>query len=133
MTCRWWNTYKLMQVIGLPTRAVYTATATFFSIPHINPCRNTPFLFPLKNILRGVSMNSRVLTISGVSPYTDSKGRFVVVPLIRLQGKWLEALGFCPRCRVKVLEYQNKLIIELVKEDLLCQELGSTPLLKKIY
>ena len=62
-------------------------------------------------------MNTRILTVSAISPYEDKKGRFVLIPIIRLQGKWLEELGFCPGCKVQVLEYKNKIILTLVKED----------------
>jgi len=62
-------------------------------------------------------MNTRFLTISGALPYADKKGRFVLVPLIRLQGKWLEGLGFCSGSKIQVLEQENKIIIEVVKED----------------
>ena len=39
-------------------------------------------------------MGSRVLTVSGVWTHTTEGGKNVKVPFIRLQGKWVEKLGF---------------------------------------
>lgn len=62
-------------------------------------------------------MDTRILTVYTTSPYSDFRGRFIEVPLIRLQGKWLERLGFQAGHKVQVLEHKNKLTIKLVKED----------------
>jgi len=39
------------------------------------------------------------------------------IPCIRLQGRWLEELGFRKGCGVVVGENAGRLIIELVKEN----------------
>ncbi len=44
----------------------------------------------------------RILKITGFSSHTNSEGACVVVPSIRLQGKWLEKLGFTIGSRVLV-------------------------------
>ena len=62
-------------------------------------------------------MNTRILTVSRISPYSDSRGRFIEVPLIRLQGRWFERLGFHVGSKVQVLAYKDKIILKLVKED----------------
>jgi len=61
-------------------------------------------------------MNTRILTVYTISPYSDSRGRFVEVPLVRLQGKWFEKLGFQAGSKVQVLEYNNKIIIKVLKD-----------------
>ena len=61
-------------------------------------------------------MNTRIITVSGISPYSDSKGRFVQIPLVRLQGKWIEKLGFHTGSKIKVYENNGEIILTLVKE-----------------
>jgi len=55
-------------------------------------------------------MSSRILTISGISQYNNKEK-----PLIRLQGKWLERLGFFAHGEVVVEEKYGKLTVEPVQ------------------
>lgn len=57
----------------------------------------------------------RLLTVSSV--YINNQQ----IPQIRIQGKWLNNLGFCIRCRVEVEEKQGELVIRLVKVDLVTE------------
>lgn len=57
-------------------------------------------------------MKERKLTISYI--HFDKKP----VPYIRLSGAWLKSLGFQTGRKVKVLEEQGRLVIELVKEEI---------------
>lgn len=61
-------------------------------------------------------MNTRILTVSSISPYADAKGKFVEVPLVRLQGKWFQKLGFHIGSKVRVYESSNAIIIKLLKD-----------------
>ena len=61
-------------------------------------------------------MNARILTVSAISPYANKKGRFVLIPIIRLQGKWLDTLGFQIGSKVKVYENGKTIIIKLLKD-----------------
>ncbi len=61
-------------------------------------------------------MNTRILTVSGVSPYVDSKGSYVQVPIVRLQGKWFQKLGFHIGSKVKVYECDKAIVIKLLKD-----------------
>lgn len=60
-------------------------------------------------------MVSKVLSVYGTANYTDSYGRFVEVPLIRLQGKWVEKLGFKPKDKVKVYASNGLIILKLIE------------------
>lgn len=62
-------------------------------------------------------MHTRVLKVCGVMPYTTSSGRFVEVPVIRLQGKWLKKLGFTPGKRVRVSRQGEALIIQQLQQE----------------
>lgn len=53
----------------------------------------------------------RVLTISGA--FINNQ----LIPQIRIQGKWLNDLGFCIRCKVEVEEKQGELKITIMKDD----------------
>lgn len=46
-----------------------------------------------------------------------SLGKRVRVPAIRLEGKWLEDLGFQQGERVQIEQRKNKLIITVIKHD----------------
>ena len=51
----------------------------------------------------------RLLTVSGA--FINNQ----LIPQIRIQGKWLNDLGFSVRCRVEVEEKQGQLVIRLIK------------------
>lgn len=55
-------------------------------------------------------MNSRILTISYLYQSTNDRNP---VPTIRLQGRWLEELGFCIGYKVTVQGSHNELVIKL--------------------
>jgi hypothetical protein len=50
----------------------------------------------------------RILTVS--SAFVNNQ----LIPQIRIQGKWLNDLGFCIRCRVEVEEREGELKIKLI-------------------
>lgn len=58
-------------------------------------------------------MSSRILAVSGLYASTFCNKP---VPAIRLQGRWLEGLGFCIGRKVEVVESQEEIIIRVVKE-----------------
>ena len=74
---------------------------------------NKALLFFLsKQKLRGViNMSSRMLTVSGVYPNSSIKP----VPAVRVQGKWLENIGFCVGCKVEIYESAGEITIKLAK------------------
>ena len=60
-------------------------------------------------------MSSRVLTISGL--YTSPSSR-KPVPAVRVQGKWLENIGFRIGDKVEIYEANQEIVIRLAKEPL---------------
>ena len=56
-------------------------------------------------------MATRVLTVSGFSPSFRKE-----YPFIRLQGKWLESLGFGIGKKITVEERQDELVLKVVSE-----------------
>lgn len=58
-------------------------------------------------------MSSRVLTISGL--YTSPSSR-KPVPAVRVQGKWLQDLGFRIGDKVEIYESKEAITIRLAKE-----------------
>jgi hypothetical protein len=74
---------------------------------------NKALLFFLSNLkLRGViNMSSRILTISGFYPSSSLKP----VPAVRVQGKWLENIGFCVGCKVEIYESAGEITIKLAE------------------
>ena len=74
-------------------------------------------------------MSQRVLTISGLY---QSSSSYKPVPAIRIQGKWLEKLGFTIRSKVKVCEGTEEINIKLVKEDShACENIQGLPFRRK--
>ena len=63
-------------------------------------------------------MGSRILTVSGVWTRIPIGKENVKVPFIRLQGKWVEKLGFKVGSKVMVSKGAGELTIRLLKEDL---------------
>lgn len=61
-------------------------------------------------------MNLRTLTVSSITNYSRVKNDFSTYPLIRLQGKWLEKLGFNIGDKVQVIEDKEQLIIKIIKD-----------------
>jgi hypothetical protein len=57
-------------------------------------------------------MGSRVLKVRRVI-YTNTRGHFVKVPSIRIQGKWLEQLGFTIGCFLEVIENTNEITLKV--------------------
>ena len=57
-------------------------------------------------------MGSRVLKVRRVI-YTNTRGHFVKVPSITLQGKWLEKLGFTIGCFLEVIENTDEIILKV--------------------
>ena len=60
-------------------------------------------------------MASRVLKVCAVFPYTNQHGRFVKVPSIKLQGRWLEALGFTTDRMVEVMESVGEITLKIIQ------------------
>lgn len=58
-------------------------------------------------------MSSRVLTVSGL--YTSPSSR-EPVPAVRVQGKWLQELGFRIGDRVEIYANREEITIRLVSE-----------------
>ena len=59
----------------------------------------------------------RTLTVSRVFLYRNAKCKDVEAPSIRVQGKWLESLGFTFGSKVEVLEKQGEITIRLMEGD----------------
>ncbi|MEW9702977.1 SymE family type I addiction module toxin [Paenibacillus sp. SI8] len=57
----------------------------------------------------------RKLTVSRAFLYRNTKFQVVEAPAIRVQGKWLEALGFLSGCKVEVLEKHGEITIRLLE------------------
>ncbi len=57
----------------------------------------------------------RILKITELSSHINSEGDCVVVPSIRLQGKWLEKLGFDIGRKVLVSEEQGFITIKILE------------------
>lgn len=64
-----------------------------------------------------IGMVSRVLTVSSVSNYISSQKKYVTFPVIRLQGKWLEELGFSTGHKVTVSIHKDRLVIKLMNNN----------------
>lgn len=62
-------------------------------------------------------MSSRVLTICYTFRYLDSSYRNINVPLIKLEEKWVEKLGFSIGKKIKVSEKPGRITLSFVKED----------------
>ena len=58
-------------------------------------------------------MSSRVLTVTGMYPGPSSTKP---VPAVRVQGKWLEQIGFRIGDKVEICEDREVLTIRLVKD-----------------
>lgn len=56
----------------------------------------------------------RKLTVSATFRYVNAQHKAVYVPLVRLQGKWLEALGFTAGAQVHIEGQPGELTIRLV-------------------
>jgi hypothetical protein len=59
----------------------------------------------------------RKLTVSRVFLYRNAEFQDVIAPFIRVQGKWLEGLGFTTGSRVEVLERPGEITIRLMEGD----------------
>ncbi|MEW9702961.1 SymE family type I addiction module toxin [Paenibacillus sp. SI8] len=57
----------------------------------------------------------RKLTVSKTFLYRNTQFQAVEAPAIRVQGKWLEALGFTSGCKVEVLEKHGEITIRLLE------------------
>ncbi|PYG83884.1 type I toxin-antitoxin system toxin SymE [Ruminiclostridium sufflavum DSM 19573] len=58
-------------------------------------------------------MSSRMLTVSSVYPNSCIKP----VPAVRVQGKWLENIGFHVGCKVEIYESDGEITIKLAESD----------------
>ncbi len=72
-------------------------------------------IFLSNSFERGFVM-PRILKFTGFSNYTNREGVCVVVPSIRLQGKWLEKLGFDIGSKVEVSEEQGCMTIKILED-----------------
>lgn len=57
----------------------------------------------------------RKLTVSETFRYMTAEHRAVYAPSIRLQGKWLEKLGFTAGCQVQIEGQHGELIIRVMQ------------------
>ena len=58
----------------------------------------------------------RILKITGFSTHVNIDGVCVIVPLIRLQGKWLEKLGFHVGSKVLVSEEHGFITVKILED-----------------
>lgn len=63
----------------------------------------------LSILLYRLNLMQRTLTIS--TKHHSREHRYIVVPAIRIEGKWLNELGFKRGEKVKLLCKKNKLVI----------------------
>lgn len=70
-------------------------------------------------------MENRILTV--YYTYQSGKGR----PLIRLQGKWLQDLGFKTGSKIEVKEENGVLSIRAVPSDNTAKQSSTTPAQRK--
>lgn len=61
-------------------------------------------------------MSSRIITVYGTTPYANVNGMLVEVPSIRIQGKWVEGLGFGIGSKIEVCEGKGEITIKLLQE-----------------
>ena len=61
-------------------------------------------------------MLSKVLTVYPTSNYTNVYGRAVTIPQIRLQGRWVEKLGFTVDSKFKIFANDGVIILKSMKE-----------------
>lgn len=61
-------------------------------------------------------MVSKVLTVYPTSNYTNVHGRVVTIPQIRLQGKWVDKLGFTVDSKFKLFANDGVIILKSIKE-----------------
>lgn len=61
-------------------------------------------------------MVSKVLSVYPTSGYNNVQGRPVVVPQIRLQGRWVEKLGFTVDSKFKLFANEGVIILKSIKE-----------------
>jgi len=61
-------------------------------------------------------MVTKVLRVYPASGYNNVHGRPVIVPQIRLQGKWLERLGFTADSTFRLFANEGTIILKLLKE-----------------
>jgi len=64
--------------------------------------------------LSGEKENSRILTV--YYTYLNGKTR---LPLIRLQGKWLQDLGFQSGDKIAIEEHNGALVIKAVADEII--------------
>ncbi len=92
-----------------------TATYMYFTAFYLflQYLKEADFSFSSQQKLRGVLSMSRILAVSGIypNPYSNKP-----VPSIRLQGKWVEKMGFTIGKKVTVTESYGKLVLEVVTE-----------------
>ncbi|HWP98238.1 MAG TPA: SymE family type I addiction module toxin [Syntrophomonadaceae bacterium] len=60
-------------------------------------------------------MVSKVLRVYSVSNYANVHGKFVIVPQIRLQGKWVEKLGFTAGSKLMLFADEGIIILKSLK------------------
>ncbi|TFE19292.1 SymE family type I addiction module toxin [Cohnella luojiensis] len=58
----------------------------------------------------------RKLTVSRAFLYRNAQFKDVEAPFIRVQGKWLEVLGFTAGSKVEVVEKPGEITIRLMEE-----------------
>ena len=61
-------------------------------------------------------MVSKVLKVYPTSNYTNVQGSSVTVPQIRLQGRWIEKLGFTVDSKFKLFANDGVIILKSIKE-----------------
>lgn len=61
-------------------------------------------------------MVSKVLRVYPTSNYTNVYGKIITVPQIRLQGKWVEQLGFTVDSQFQLFADNGVIILKSLKE-----------------
>ena len=61
-------------------------------------------------------MVSKVLKVYPTSGHTNVYGQMVTVPQIRLQGNWVERLGFTVDSKFKLFANDGVIILKSIKE-----------------
>ena len=85
---------------------------------HITSNKDCQYIFccVIDNYSKKGVVIMRSLKVYSSIRYNSSKNRFDILPYIRLQGKWLDKLGFNVGRRIVIIEGKDEIILRLVKE-----------------
>lgn len=116
-----------MQVILLPTRtairwhsnldAIISYPGKVDNFVSVDVPANVFSLSSQEKFERSTDMVFKILKVYPASGRTSVYGRTPTVPQIRLQGFWVEQLGFTVDSKFKLFANEGIIIIKSVKED----------------